>query len=139
MGLAFKADIDDLRESPALEITEALSIDLPCTVMAVEPNIDALPTSLSSEFALVSTEEALEQADIVLMLVDHKEFKSIDPAKLAGRELVDTRGVFRQYRKQLAEQQLETLNSNWSISNENNDGVRNSARSNQNGAARISA
>lgn len=139
MGLAFKADIDDLRESPALEITEALSIDLPCTVMAVEPNIESLPASLSSEFALVSTQEALEQADIILMLVDHKEFKSIDPARLAGRELVDTRGVFRQYRKKLAEQQLETLNSNWSISNENNDGVRNSARSNKNGAARISA
>jgi UDP-N-acetyl-D-mannosaminuronate dehydrogenase len=105
----------------------------------VEPNIDSLPASLSSDFALVSTEEALQQADIVLMLVDHKEFKSIDPAKLAGRELVDTRGVFRQYRKQLAEQQLENTNSNWSSSNENIDSVRNSARSNQDGAARISA
>jgi len=46
MGLAFKADIDDLRSSPALDITVKLSKELDCTLLAVEPNIEVLPKEL---------------------------------------------------------------------------------------------
>jgi UDP-N-acetyl-D-mannosaminuronic acid dehydrogenase len=71
MGLAFKPDIDDLRESPALYITRRL-LSEGLEVLAVEPNI-----SEHSEFDVVDYKDALEQADIVTFLVAHKQFKSL--------------------------------------------------------------
>ena len=71
MGLAFKPDIDDLRESPALYITRRLSAD-GIDVLAVEPNI-----SKHSEFDIVNYNEAIEQADVITFLVAHKEFKNL--------------------------------------------------------------
>ena len=68
MGLAFKPNIDDLRESPALYITKRLIAD-GLDVLAVEPNIKEF-----KEFALVDYKDALEQADIITFLVAHKEF-----------------------------------------------------------------
>jgi len=71
MGLAFKPDIDDLRESPALFIAQRLmAADL--DVLAVEPNIDAHP-----QFEVVGYKEAVAAADIVVFLVAHKEFLDI--------------------------------------------------------------
>ena len=72
MGLAFKPDIDDLRESPALYITRRLIAD-GLNVLAVEPNI-----SKHSEFEVVNYNDAVEQADVVTFLVAHKEFKTLD-------------------------------------------------------------
>jgi len=72
MGLAFKPDIDDLRESPALYITRKLVAD-GLDVLAVEPNVEEL-----KEFVLVEYQAALEEADIVTFLVAHKEFKGLD-------------------------------------------------------------
>ncbi len=72
MGLAFKPDIDDLRESPALYITRRL-IAGGLDVLAVEPNVEDF-----TEFAIVDYKEALEQADVVTFLVAHKEFKGLD-------------------------------------------------------------
>lgn len=72
MGLAFKPDIDDLRESPALYITRRL-IASGLDVLAVEPNIEAF-----KEFEIVEYKEALEEADIVTFLVAHKEFKDLE-------------------------------------------------------------
>ncbi|CUV66429.1 UDP-N-acetyl-D-mannosaminuronic acid dehydrogenase [Sulfurovum sp. enrichment culture clone C5] len=72
MGLAFKPDIDDLRESPALYITRRLIAD-GLDILAVEPNIEAF-----KEFEIVDYKEALEKADIVTFLVAHKEFKNLD-------------------------------------------------------------
>ena len=72
MGLAFKPDIDDLRESPALYITRRLIADC-LEVLAVEPNI-----SEHAEFEITDYEEALAQADVVTFLVAHKEFKGLD-------------------------------------------------------------
>ena len=71
MGLAFKPDIDDLRESPALYITRRLIAD-GLDVLAVEPNVEKF-----KEFALVEYKDALEQADVVTFLVAHKEFKQV--------------------------------------------------------------
>ncbi len=71
MGLAFKPNIDDLRESPALYIARRLKADS-LHVMAVEPNIES-----HEEFEIVDYNEAIEQADIVTFLVAHKEFKSL--------------------------------------------------------------
>jgi len=72
MGLAFKPNIDDLRESPALYITRRLIFDA-LDVLAVEPNIEA-----HEEFEIIDYKEALEKADIVTFLVAHKEFKKLD-------------------------------------------------------------
>jgi len=71
MGLAFKPDIDDLRESPALYITRKLISD-GLDVLAVEPNIESF-----DEFDIVNYKEVLEKVDIVVFLVAHKEFKNL--------------------------------------------------------------
>ena len=71
MGLAFKPDIDDLRESPALYIARRLKAD-GLDILAVEPNIES-----HKEFEIVDYKVALEQADIVTFLVAHKEFKGL--------------------------------------------------------------
>ncbi len=72
MGLAFKPDIDDLRESPALYITKSLQ-ELGLDIIAVEPNINS-----SKEFLLKDYNEAIKEADIIAFLVAHKEFKNFD-------------------------------------------------------------
>ena len=72
MGLAFKPDIDDLRESPALHITRRLKAD-GLDILAVEPNIEN-----HKEFEIINYKDAIKQADIVTFLVAHKEFKNLD-------------------------------------------------------------
>ncbi|WP_034461708.1 UDP-N-acetyl-D-mannosamine dehydrogenase [Buttiauxella noackiae] len=94
-GLAFKPNIDDLRESPAMEITQLLSSWHSGTTLAVEPNIHELPKKLSGHCELATTEEALEQADVLVMLVDHQSFKAIPGAQVQQRWIVDTKGVWR--------------------------------------------
>lgn len=93
LGLAFKPDIDDLRESPALAITQTLHKQLASNLLVVEPNISMLPSSLEGA-TLSGIEEALEKADIIVLLVDHKAFKKIELDRLSNRYLVDTRGVW---------------------------------------------
>lgn len=98
LGLAFKANIDDLRESPALNITRDLAEALPeASVLAVEPNVSELPQALAglSNVELVEYQDAIERADVVLVLVDHDEFKSVPATALAGKTVVDTKGLWR--------------------------------------------
>ena len=74
LGLAFKQDIDDLRESPAVEIVRQIA-QLGCQLSAVEPNIDYLPQSLAlPNLALDSLEDALEKADVLCVMVKHRHF-----------------------------------------------------------------
>jgi UDP-N-acetyl-D-mannosaminuronic acid dehydrogenase len=75
MGLAFKPDIDDLRESPALYIAQRLASELE-NVVCVEPNINNSQFTICSS-QLLSIEDALDKADILVFLVAHKEFKTL--------------------------------------------------------------
>jgi len=90
LGLAFKADLDDLRESPSLEIVDKLTkLDIG-NILVCEPNIKQHPT-----FELTSLEHAISQADIIVVLVDHKEFNSLSAAKLSEKIVIDTRGIVK--------------------------------------------
>ncbi|WFB02166.1 UDP-N-acetyl-D-mannosamine dehydrogenase [Campylobacter coli] len=76
LGLAFKPDIDDLRESPALDIVVKLANECANQILAVEPNIKQLPLKLQDKtnIELVSLEQALDKADVIVILVKHREF-----------------------------------------------------------------
>lgn len=80
MGLAFKPDIDDLRESPALAVAEALR-DSQLAVMAVEPNIEA-----HKGLKVVSINHCLREADILVFLVKHRQFVGLD---MQGKQVLD--------------------------------------------------
>lgn len=95
LGLAFKPDIDDFRESPALNITLELAKQNVGKIIAVEPNIKQLPKELSQQSVqLMSLEEAIEKASIILVLVDHQQFYSLSMTELASKVVIDTRGLF---------------------------------------------
>ncbi len=91
LGLAYKPDVDDLRESPALrvyeELVERLGVE---RVLAVEPNLKT-----SDERPLTELDEALRRADVVVALVSHRPFRHVDPEILKAKVVIDTCGVFR--------------------------------------------
>jgi UDP-N-acetyl-D-mannosaminuronic acid dehydrogenase len=93
LGLAFKANIDDLRESPALEIARELGERFDGQVMVVEPNIRKLPEALEGKVRLCELNEALNDADVIVILVDHAQFGRVDPVRLQAKVVIDTRGL----------------------------------------------
>ena len=91
LGLAYKADIDDLRESPSLEVAHALQAAFPPgRVLAVEPNVKSL-----EGMNLVSLEHALTTADILVVMVAHRSFRGMDRELLAERVVIDVCGALR--------------------------------------------
>ena len=94
LGLAFKANVDDLRESPAVEIATHLA-DAGLKVLAVEPHVTALPKTLQGRAELVSLADALSRATVVVLLVDHRAFAGLTLEQLKGKKLIDTRGMVR--------------------------------------------
>ncbi len=94
-GLTFKPNINDLRESPALRITQALAKRYVGKVGVIEPNLQALPEILSdAQVALMDLDEAITWAHILVLLVDHAQFKCIEPKLNPHQSLVDTRGIW---------------------------------------------
>ena len=89
LGLAFKADVDDLRQSPAIDIVRGLAKDQVGRLLVCEPNIQE-----HADFELATLGDAITEADIILLLVDHKEFKAINPHRLQDKIIIDTRGIF---------------------------------------------
>lgn len=90
-GLAFKPDIDDLRESPALNIAKKISELHAGVVMVVEPNVDELPCQIK-ELKLTNFFDAKHNSDIHLLLVDHKAFKL---QTLRSDYLIDAKGIWK--------------------------------------------
>ena len=90
LGLAFKADVDDLRESPAFDIVKKLKEEEVGELLVCEPNL-----SECSEFELCSQQDAMRGSDIILLLVDHKPFKNLKALEFGEKIVIDTRGILR--------------------------------------------
>ena len=92
LGLAFKPNVADLRESPALQVAHALSLQTTARLLAVEPNITELPLTLRL-VELADLAAAVGRADIVCVLVGHREFAALSPHLLAGKQILDVTGI----------------------------------------------
>jgi len=96
LGITFKANVDDTRESPAIEVVRALSERHRGQVMVVEPNIEHLPEQLRHKPNIVkcTLREAIDTAEVFVGLVDHSEFKSLDTSALKDKIVVDSTGMW---------------------------------------------
>jgi UDP-N-acetyl-D-mannosaminuronic acid dehydrogenase len=96
LGITFKADVDDIRESPALAISEEIAWWGDCDVFVAEPYLQELPPSLSGKNHVIMTSapDAIARAEIVALLVNHRQFSQIDRDSLTNKKIVDTRGVW---------------------------------------------
>jgi UDP-N-acetyl-D-mannosaminuronic acid dehydrogenase len=98
LGLAYKANIEDLRESPSVAVVNAIADALPdLDIRVAEPFIDRLPESLADrpQVRLQHAVDAINDADIVVLLVDHDHFRSVNRSWLEGKVVYDTRGIWR--------------------------------------------
>lgn len=89
LGLAFKPDIDDLRESPAMDVVHELAHAQVGQLLAVEPNVRQRPQKLDPAVEFVTLEQALARADVVAILVRHQPFRRIAPERLNGKAVLD--------------------------------------------------
>ena len=97
LGLSYKADVCDLRESPSIAVVRGLQRSIGERLLVVEPHIEALPSELTDSglTELVSLDEALSVAQIVVLLTDHREFRQLDVKILQRKSVIDTRGIWR--------------------------------------------
>jgi UDP-N-acetyl-D-mannosaminuronic acid dehydrogenase len=98
LGLAYKANVDDLRESPAIDIVVAIAEAQPgLDIRVAEPLAHVLPDQLEGypNVRLEPACDAIAAADIVVLLVDHDHFRSLSRSRLAGKVVYDTRGLWR--------------------------------------------
>ncbi|MDB4525170.1 UDP-N-acetyl-D-mannosamine dehydrogenase [bacterium] len=90
LGLSYKANFDDLRESPALYITNAICEIPEAELVVADPYVYELPKTLQGKCELLAEKEAVKSADIVVLLVNHREFLSIKPQDLKNKIVIDT-------------------------------------------------
>lgn len=112
LGLSFKPNIDDMRESPAVDVVRLLSDLRDVQIIAAEPHAQSLPVSLQGR-GIVFTDAltAIDKADIVVLLVDHRHFNLIDPEALKDKKLVDTRGLWTWRKARRTDARIEGPNS----------------------------
>jgi UDP-N-acetyl-D-mannosaminuronic acid dehydrogenase len=95
LGLSYKKDVDDLRESPAVEIVKRLAEEKVGELLVVEPHISSLPADLADlGLELHDFDRAVERANLVLLLVDHMSFLQVDRDMLKDKFVIDTRGAW---------------------------------------------
>lgn len=95
LGLAFKANIDDFRESPARLVAATLARRFGERISVVEPYAAKLPIEFTDTGAsLIDIDTALEDCDILIVLVDHDIFRVVPLAERAGKHVYDTRGIW---------------------------------------------
>ena len=112
LGLSFKPNIDDMRESPAVDVVRLLAELADVQVLAVEPNAQELPPQLQrSGVVLTDALTAIDKADIVVLLVDHRQFNLIDPEAFRNKKLVDTRGLWTWRKARRTDARIEGRNS----------------------------
>lgn len=96
LGLSYKADVGDMRESPAITVVRHLQDAALGTLLVVEPHLKTLPAALlRANTNLVSLAEAVDVADVILLLTDHSVFRTITGKLLSDKLVIDTRGFFR--------------------------------------------
>jgi UDP-N-acetyl-D-mannosaminuronic acid dehydrogenase len=97
LGLTFKANVDDIRESPAIDVVALIANALPeVEIMVADPYVDELPPKLRSNanLRLVGAGEAADRADIIVLLVEHEAFKALRHSRHNGKVVYDTRGAW---------------------------------------------
>ena len=97
LGLTFKANVDDIRESPAVEVVGLIAGALPeVEIMVADPYVEELPPALHSNanLRLVNAGEAVDLADIIVLLVEHDAFKPLRHTRQNGKVVYDTRGAW---------------------------------------------
>ena len=92
LGLTYKADVDDLRESPSLEIVRDLQKLKLGEVMACDPYVSP---QRFTEFPLHSLADVVQQSQVLVLLTDHRQFRDIPRKTLQEKVVVDTRGLWR--------------------------------------------
>jgi UDP-N-acetyl-D-mannosaminuronic acid dehydrogenase len=99
LGLTYKPDVDDMRESPALAITAQLARCGGEQILVADPNLTTRPSELAalSNVLFCETMEAIRQADIVAVLVAHTPFRKIPREELMRRVVIDATGLTHQY------------------------------------------
>lgn len=97
-GIAYKPDVEDIRESPALEIVRAIARNNDLKVLVCEPMVSRLPADLASSgnVATASIDEIREAADIVAFLVAHKSFRTLNRNQFLNKVVVDAAGLMSQ-------------------------------------------
>jgi len=96
LGLAYKPDVDDLRESPAVRIAETLDNVKIGQILAVEPYCEALPQSLEDAgVTAVTLDETMERADLLVAFVPHRPFRQLNASQVQKKMIVDACGLLR--------------------------------------------
>jgi UDP-N-acetyl-D-mannosaminuronic acid dehydrogenase len=95
LGLTYKADVDDVRESPSIEIVQHLIENKCCDLLVSDPLLHELPDILKHDnVSFVDFEAGIKKADIIVLLTDHSVFKNIDRMQIMQKIVIDTRGLW---------------------------------------------